>query len=381
MKRRTRTIIIILAVFVILLILVWPMAPIWQKLGAEPVCIQGTFPRIKLAPCSGGTPEELVTALPLPTVGAEGPLPLIFDDDGSPDGMIALLYFLENPLFDVKAVTISYGEAHPEQFAPVAARLLAALGYPEIPVGYGQDSPLSGTNAFPESWRQPTADFWGISLPPAADAVTPRPAVSLLIETISASSVPVTIFISGSHTNLAAALQQEPSIAENIAAVYIMGGAVAVPGNIHSDYPEYDNETAEWNIWVDTLAADQVFTSGLDLHLVPLDATSRVLWSGTDAVSWQEGSALEGDIAAGLLRMMLSAWSVQSAYIWDLVAALQTSLPSLCPEQAMSLQVVTTPGVDEGRLVSFGGPPNVSVCLAPQADRMKSLALSAFQQP
>jgi len=380
MKRKTRILLIIIVVIIVLFILIYPMTPVWQKLGLEPFCIQGEFPRLKLVSCSGSQ-EPPVTALPLPTPGADGPLPIIFDDDGSPDGMVALLYFLDNPLFDVRAVTISYGEAHPAQFAPYVAQLLAALGRTDIPVGYGQDAPLAGNNAFPDPWRQDTETFWGVQLPAAGAALASVEAVPLIIETISTSPTPVTIFLSGSHTNLAEALRLDSTIAGNIRNVYIMGGAVEVPGNIHSDWPEFGNETAEWNIWVDTTAASEVFTSGLDLHLIPLDATRQVLWSTSDASSWEVKGSPEGFLAADLLRMMLDAWSVESAYVWDLVAAVQTTLPSVCPEISTSLQVITSPGPDEGRTMMVDGAANVSVCLNPDPLKVKGLVLSAFQQP
>lgn len=380
MKRSTRRLLIILAVLALLLILIWPMTPVWQKLGAEPVCLQGKFPRIKLVPCSATQAEPIPTTA-LPTPRAAGPLPLIFDDDGSPDGMIALLYFLRNPVFDLQAVTISYGEAHPEQFAAYAAQLLAALDRQDVPVGYGQDAPLSGTNAFPDSWRQGSDNFWDVRLPRSDGETTPVEAVPLIVETISASPSPVTLFLSGSHTNLAQALRLDPTIAENIRAVYIMGGAVEVPGNIHSDWPEFTNETAEWNIWVDPVAADAVFTSGLNLHLVPLDVTSQVLWDRSDASSWEETDSPEGSLAADFLRMLLDAWQVESAYVWDLVAAVQSTLPQVCPEVPLSLQVITAPGPDEGRTRIIPGASIIHVCLAPDTLMMKGLALNVFQQP
>src|SRR5512137_790297 len=147
-----------------------------------------------------------------------------------------MLYFLCNPLFDVRAVTISYGEAHPEKFAPLLANILASFDVgADVPVGYGRDEPLEGMNAFPDPWREASDDFWGIPPENPASQI-PVPAAQLIVETVKNSSQPVLIFVSGSHTNLAEALRLDPSIARNIRGVYIMGGAVNIPGNIHSDW-------------------------------------------------------------------------------------------------------------------------------------------------
>jgi pyrimidine-specific ribonucleoside hydrolase len=378
MNRTVRIILIVCAVFAFLLIVIWPMAPLWAKLGAHPVCIQGTWPDLKLTDCPGR--EAAVTPLPPPSPGADGPIPLIVDDDGSPDGTIAMLFFLRNPLFDVRAVTISYGEAHPEKFAPHVAQILAAAGRTDIPVGYGSNAPLKGSNAFPESWRKASDEFWGIDLPPAASTVEPVPAAKLIADTVAKSEKPVTIFISGGHTNLAEALRLDPGITSNIRDVYIMGGSVTIPGNIHSDWPEFENETAEWNIWVDPLAASEVFSSGLPLHLVPLDATRQVIWKQTDIPGWKSG-APESKLASDLLQWMLENWSRDGVFIWDLVAAVQATNPSLCPEGPLSLAVVTTPGAEEGRTAVVNQPPNIAVCLEPDTVQIKSLAASVFHQP
>jgi hypothetical protein len=124
---------IILGVLTLLLILIWPAAPLWERLGVEPFCIQGNWPRLQIVSCSPQTSAaSIVTPRPLPTLSGQTPIPIIVDDDGSPDGMIALMYFLRNPLFEVKAVTISCGEAHPELFAPHILQILAGFGRADI---------------------------------------------------------------------------------------------------------------------------------------------------------------------------------------------------------------------------------------------------------
>ncbi len=379
MKSKLRFWIVFLVAVAVLIILIWPMAPLWQRLGLEMKCVQGTFPHLKLVSCSN-QPAEPVMPVVLSTPDVNGAIPIIVDDDGSPDGMIALMYFLQNPLFDVRAVTISYGEAHPQTFAPHIARILAAFGRADIPVGFGDDSPLEGSNSFPESWRQASDGFWDQPLPEVVNSGKPVPAVELIIQTINDSERPVTVFISGGHTNLAEALDLDPGIVSNIRDVFIMGGSVYKAGNIHSDFPDNPNEMAEWNIWVDPLAASKVFNSGLSVHLVPLDATSQIPWSKKDLKRWDRESD-EGKLAGDLAQWMLDVWSVDSIYIWDLVAAVQTTMPEVCPETLMGLEIVTSPGLDQGRTQVTDRTPNVLVCLNPDSEKVKGLVISVFQQP
>ncbi len=368
---------IVLGVLVVLLILIWPAAPLWARLGLMPVCIQGELSDLKIVACpqEAAAPSE-VTPRPLPTLSGQGPIPVIVDDDGSPDGMIALLYFLRNPLFDVKAVTISCGEAHPELFAPRIQRLLAGLGRADIPVGVGRATPLQGDNAFPDPWRQASDAFWGVTYPEAPAALKPAPAAELIVRTLKQATRPVMVFVSGGHTNLAEALRLDPGIAEHIRDVHIMGGSIHVPGNIERSWPAIKNKTAEWNIWVDPVAADEVFASGLPLHLTPLDATAKVAWTKTDALKWASSGSPAGRVAGDLLQWMLESdsGSAQSAYVWDLVAAVNATDPTLCPPVELAVDILVTPGPDQGQTVVTNHPPNAAVCLNPDAAQVRALA-------
>ena len=370
---------IVVAVLVLCVILIWPAAPLLVRLGVEPFCIQGDWPHLKIVSCppSSGT-SAVVTPRPLPTPSEQGPIPIIVDDDGSPDGTIALLYFLRNPLFEVKAVTISCGEAHPEVFAPHVQRLLAGLGRPDIPVGVGRATPLEGNNAFPDPWRQVSDDFWGISYPEAPVSLEAVPAAQLIVDTLNSASQLVMIFVSGTHTNLAEALRLDPGIVEHIREVHVMGGSIYVSGNIESDWSEIDNEVAEWNIWGDPVAADEVLASGVPLHITPLDATNQVLWTRGDALAWADSGTGEGLLAGELLQWTLESWSVERVYIWDLVAAVNTTDPALCPEVPLALDVLVELGPHQGQMVVRDQAPNVIVCLAPDAERIRALAASVL---
>ena len=325
-------------------------------------------------------PVDTATAEPSLEPAAEPQTPVIWDDDGSPDGVIALLYLLKDPRFRVEAITVSCGEAHPELFARNLTRMLARLGRTGIPVAAGRATPLEGDNAFPEAWRAATDDFWGVALPTAEQGDESISAAQLIIDTVRASSEPITILLTGNHTNLAEALRQDPSIAENIAVVEIMGGALDVPGNIASDYPDIPNEVAEWNIWVDPVAAADVFASSIPLRLVPLDATNHVVWTEADAAAWEKSP--EGEMAAEILRWMLRSWFPEGVYAWDVVAAADMTGAEFCQHSDLTIRVATQPGDEQGQtIVEPGEPPNASVCLTPDAPAVKEVVREAFQAP
>ena len=310
------------------------------------------------------------------------PRPVIVDDDGSPDGVIALLYLLRHPGVDVKAITVSNGEAHTEVFAQNLTRMLARLGRSGIPVAAGRSSPLEGSNTFPDPWRQGSDAFWGIQLPASGEPVQSVSAAELIVQVVNSSEEPVVVLVLGTHTNLAEALRIDPTIGSRIRLVQIMGGAAYVAGNIHSDWPAFDNEVAEWNIWVDPVAANEVLTAGLPLRLVPLDATNQVLWTEEDAAAWENSHTSEGAVAADLLRAMLSWWAPEGVYVWDTVAAVDLTDPGLCYSDDLHLEVVTQAGSQQGRTVpSTIQPANAAVCLIPDVDAIRARVTHILAAP
>jgi len=298
-------------------------------------------------------------------------LPVIFDDDGSLDGTAALAYLLSHPGVSIRAITISYGEAHPDVYVQHIARKLDELGIEGIPLGAGQDAPLAGSNAFPDWLRESSNNFGGMPIPNADKTYPVQDAAELIVSTVSESPEPITIFLSGAQTNLAQALRLDPGIAGNIAGVYIMGGAVYVPGNIKGAAPESDNEVAGWNIYADPQAAKEVFASGLPLYLVPLDATNQVTLDAEDIQPWREGGPT-ADFAVEIYERELEIFGGSDAATWDLMTAAIMLDPSLCGFASLPLDVITVDGATSGQtVVDEGGTPNVEVCLSPDASRIK----------
>ncbi len=309
----------------------------------------------------------------------DSPIHIIWDDDGSPDGIIALLYFLHHPGVKVEAITVSCGEAHPDVFAEKLTRMLAFLGTTGIPVAAGRSKPLEGENAFPEPWRKATDTFWGIELPEPIEKPQSMSASQLIVEIVNKSQKPVIVFVSGNHTNLAEALRLDPAISKKIKTVEVMGGALYTRGNIKSDWSKINNKVAEWNIWVDPLAAKEVFTSGLTINLTPLDATNKVMWTKYNASTWKKSGVPEGVLAAKLLQWMLDSWHPSGIYVWDLIAAVNVTTPKLCKSKQVHLKVVTEPGDNQGQtVVNKSLPPNTNVCITPNGNKMKKHVKKIF---
>jgi pyrimidine-specific ribonucleoside hydrolase len=320
------------------------------------------------------------------------PTPLIVDDDGSQDGLAALAFFLANPKFDIKAITMSHGVARPENpgFQTGLKKMLGYLDATEIPVGIGSSVPLVGDNAFPAFIRNDADKFYApfVTLPDTVPDIEFKSAAELLVETIKSSPEPIAIFSAGSLTNIAQALRIDPTIISNISVLQIMGGAVYTPGNLGvQDVPPFStNKTAEFNIWLDPVAAQEVFTAGsngLKIQLTPLDATDKIAFTRDDYRAWLATGTPESTIAAQLLdfSLVVVGGDVNPNPLWDMVAAVNLSEPDFSPETPLYLSVDTTsaPGDNQGKLnVVPGLAPNVLVSFDPSFSNLSFSSAELF---
>jgi len=250
------------------------------------------------------------------------PRPVVISTDMAQDDWLAVLFMLNRPDVAVKAILVDgTGETHCEPGVRNALSMVALAGKSGIPVACGRETPLQGSSAFPEEWRQNVDNLGGFSLPAGQNppGVLTGSAVEVLIEIVRTSPQPVTILTLGPLTNLAEAVQRETGWQSRVEQVFIMGGALTVPGNVGFAVPE--NQAAEWNLFVDPLAVQIVFASGLPLTLVPLDATQYVpvtvdFYRSLQANQCTPTARFAGEVIGSLL-------TGEGLYFWDgLTAAL-----------------------------------------------------------
>ena len=147
-----------------------PVTLIWQRRAAALALLAGTFAGCGSSPGAPGvtpssSPEQAAAspfeASAAPTQPGSSQLPepsartLLVDTDVAPDDLVALAFLVSSPNVTIAAITVSgTGEAHCAGGVDVVLRLLERLDSPEIPVGCGRETPLAGTHAFPDAWRQ-----------------------------------------------------------------------------------------------------------------------------------------------------------------------------------------------------------------------------------
>jgi inosine-uridine nucleoside N-ribohydrolase len=354
----------LIAIVALCLLLAKPVGGLLVRLGGQPVCIQGSWPDLKIVTC-----PQPATALP-PLVGGEarpldpGARPVIVDTDMAPDDWMAILFLLQHPGVEVRAITVAgSGETHCGPGVQNARNLVALAGRPGIPVACGRETPLEGDRAFPAAWRVRADTLAGLALPANPGPPPAETAVQLLAATVQGSPQAVTIVALGPLTNLAEVFQAEPSLAARIGMVYVMGGAFGVPGNVGLSDAGIDNQAAEWNIYVDPHAAALVLRSGAPLTFVPLDATNQapITEAFYDRLA-EERSTPPAEFVHRLLTLELGPIRAGTWWFWDPLAAAIGTDETLATLAAQPVTVVGGEGPESGatRVASAGSPARIA---------------------
>jgi inosine-uridine nucleoside N-ribohydrolase len=175
------------------------------------------------------------------------------------DDTWALGLLLRCPELNLKLVVTEFGK--PDYRARLVAKFLTQVGRADIPVALGV--PVNPNGSGPqEAWIQ---DF---SLKQYRGHVH-QDGVKALIDVVMRSRERVTIVAIGPATNLAAALEREPRIAERAT-------IVGMQGSVRRGYLGKKTPDREYNVVADLPASKRVFTAAWPMCITPLDTCGVV---------------------------------------------------------------------------------------------------------
>src|SRR6516162_7102670 len=194
---------------------------------------------------------------------------IIIDTDPGSDDALTLMLALNSPELDVRAITVVPGNVTAAMGLENALRMVSLANRCDIPVAAGAQHPLFQ--------KLITAEFWhgknglaNVELSPSKCKVDPRFGPDLIIELVHASPHEITLVPIGPLTNIALAVEKDPSIVPLVKEVILMGGSIS-GGN--------STAVAEANIYGDPEAAQIVFLAGWPVTMVGLDVGDKTLLS------------------------------------------------------------------------------------------------------
>lgn len=197
--------------------------------------------------------------------------PIIIDcDPGQDDAINLFLAFAARDQLDILGITAVAGNVGLNKTERNTRILCELAGQTDIPVYAGCDAPLEVPLATAEEVHG-REGLDGVEIYTPKMPLQGGHAVNYIIQTLRAAEDKITLVPTGPLTNIARALTEAPDIKEKIDEIVLMGGAMREGGNI--------TPSAEFNIYVDPLAAKIVFDSALPIVAFGLDVTHQVLTS------------------------------------------------------------------------------------------------------
>jgi pyrimidine-specific ribonucleoside hydrolase len=289
----------------------------------------------------------------------------IIDTDLGIDDVLAMIYLMQQPDIRVKAITIEGdGAAHCRPAFKNTQYVLSLLNKKNIPIACGRTIPLNkGAHKLPDDILHDSDTLAGISLPKINQKFPHITAKDLLIKTLKQANHPVNILAIGPLTNLAEVFDADPSLIKKISMIYMMGGAVKTPGNIHEVDPRSANVTAEWNIYLDPYAADKVFRSGVAIMMIPLDVTNKAELTQQFEKLLNQSHSKIADFVYQLVLHNRLALQGAKWYFWDPMASVIATHEEIATIEKLPLSVQQRPEKMSGAIIidaQYGTP--VQVC-------------------
>ncbi|WP_166822724.1 nucleoside hydrolase [Brevibacterium limosum] len=185
---------------------------------------------------------------------------IIIDTDTAQDDCVALLVGLLDRESSLEAITMVAGNVGFSRQVHNAHTTLSVAGrLGEVPVHLGCERPLTREWVSAENVHGDGAG--GMRMDLTGCATEAEHGVDALVRIVSENPGQIDIVAIGPLTNIAMAVVKDPTFAANVRSMTIMGGSNNGRGNITA--------AAEFNFYVDPEAADTVFSSGLNIIVVP----------------------------------------------------------------------------------------------------------------
>lgn len=306
------------------------------------------------------------------------PRKIIIDTDPGIDDAMAILMALRSPALQVLGLTTVYGNHRLDVTTRNALSLLAWMDRGDVPVARGAGRPLLRPMREVPVHVHGEDGFGDASLPQPEGAPLDVDAADFIVQQVLAQPGQITLVAIGPLTNLALALQRDERVAQAVQDVVIMGGALAVPGNV--------TPVAEANVHADPQAAARVFDAPWPVTMLGLDVTESCV---TDSAYLR--ALCEVDNRAGRLlgrifpvyqRYHEDAYGLDGGtYTHDPLAVAYVLDPTLFGTASGHLAVeLDGESVGQTVLDRAGTPPSCRVCVDVDEDGLLQLMWSCLGQ-
>ena len=294
-------------------------------------------------------------------------LKLIIDTDPGIDDAMAILYAIAAPEIDLLGLTTVFGNVTTPKATRNALYLLEQAGI-EIPVAEGLHRPRIGPPFPPTSAVHGAEGFGTLAVPTPQRRALVETAPEYLVRMARAHQGELLLCPIGPLTNIAAAMELDPSFCSNLKGMVVMGGSLRAGGNI--------TPAAEANFYHDPHAADFVLRYGCNMTLVGLDVTNRVICPRSFFVRLASESPKMGGLLHDMAEFYIDFYETVGKFagcgMHDPSALVACIAPELFTTEPHALRV-TLSGDRSGEMIAVANSTAqpVNVCTDVQAEAVK----------
>ncbi len=211
------------------------------------------------------------------------PSAVLIDTDPGINDAVALALAARLPELDLVAITTCHGNTNVARATRNAREIAGRVGI-DAPITAGAAAPLHrAAHPARETHGDEGLGHW---VPDQAAHAEPDHAAQAIAEAAGAHHRLVVICL-GPLTNLARAVSSFDHVAPALGPVFIMGGTIGVRGT--------QTRWSEFNWWGDPEAVEIVLNAGLDIRLVPLNVTRRIVVPGDAVRALREAGQIDDD--------------------------------------------------------------------------------------
>jgi len=307
------------------------------------------------------------------------PAPLVLMHDGAVDELVCIPFLASMaPDIQLTSVWITPGDCLGYPTATACGNMLQLIGQPDLPL-FLSDS--SSERPFPWEYRQYAMM---VNLLPILNPQPPKPPAPPQTVSFSSAgtSAALTAFYDGVTaatdaagtgaiflvtcplTDLAAMLDRNPALLDQIDEVVWMGGTINAGGNIDTGIAVGANPNAEWNAYWDPASVEAVLQSGVPFTMFPLDITNQTMLAPATLQQYFLAQA-PANTMMNLASQMYALVAFQGGYsFWDTLTAAYVAQPGMFALQQESITIDTNPtSVTFGQFTTGSGSP-VQLCTA-----------------
>lgn len=254
---------------------------------------------------------------------------LIIDCDPGIDDAFALAYALMQKDIEILGVTTVTGNVSLDRTTQNAL-IIEDLFQSSIPVYAGEENSLTEMVSSAKGLKFHGEDGLGdIGLILSERRAEKEKASDFILETLCREEAQsVVVICLGPLTNIASAIRKDPECMKRAAAIYSMGGSV-LSGNA--------SPVAEFNYWVDPIAANIVYNSGIHVHMIGLNLCNKNILSN-DILEKLKSSPYPH---IRIMEQMLKRWS-HDIVLYDLIAIIGSLSPDIVKWLPCSVDISTT---------------------------------------